>query len=87
MNLVGCLAIGVIVGLIEVRQLVGPEFRTFALIGVIGAFTTFSTFGYETLAMLRDGEHLRATANVGVQVLVGLALVWLGYAITASRSS
>ena len=83
-NLVGCLVIGLLLGLVESRQLFGPEFRTFALIGILGAFTTFSTFGYETFAMLRDGEHLRALLNVGAQVIFGLALVWLGYS-TASR--
>ena len=71
--------------MIEARQLFGLEFRTFALIGILGAFTTFSTFGYETFAMARDGEHLRAILNVWLQVVCGLALVSLGYAITSSR--
>jgi CrcB protein len=84
-NLLGCCAIGVIAGLAESRQLFGPEFRTFALIGVLGGFTTFSTFGYETFAMLRDAEYLRVAANVGVHVVLGLALVWLGYALTTLR--
>ncbi len=84
-NLIGCCAIGVIAGFAESRQLFGPEFRTFALIGVIGGFTTFSTFGYETFAMLRDAEYLRVAANVGVHVVLGLALVWLGYALTTLR--
>ena len=84
-NLLGCLAIGVISGLADSRQLFGPEFRLFALIGILGGFTTFSTFGYETFAMLRDAEYLRAAANVGVQVLGGLALVWLGYTIATWR--
>jgi len=84
-NLIGCCAIGVIAGLAESRQLFGPEFRTFALIGVLGGFTTFSTFGYETFAMLRDAEYLRVAANVGVHVVLGLALVWLGYALTTLR--
>ena len=84
-NLVGCCAIGVIAGLAESRQLFGPEFRTFALIGLLGGFTTFSTFGYETFAMLRDAEYLRVAANVGVHVVLGLALVWLGYALTTLR--
>jgi CrcB protein len=84
-NLVGCLVIGALAGLAESRQLFGPEIRTFALIGILGAFTTFSTFGYETLAMIRDGEHLRASANVGMHVILGLALVWLGFALTTSR--
>ena len=84
-NMLGCLGIGAIAGLVESRQLFGPEFRTFALIGVLGAFTTFSTFGYETLAMIRDDEYLRAAANVGLHVILGLALVWLGYALTTPR--
>ena len=84
-NLVGCCAIGVVVGLVESRQLFGPEFRTFALIGILGGFTTFSTFGYETFAMIRDAEYLRAAANVGGQVILGLALVWLGYTLTTVR--
>ena len=84
-NLIGCCAIGVIAGLAESRQLFGPEFRTFALIGLLGGFTTFSTFGYETFAMLRDAEYLRVAANVGVHVILGLALVWLGYALTTLR--
>ena len=84
-NLLGCLAIGVITGLVESRQLFGPEFRRFALIGILGAFTTFSTFGYETFAMLRDDEYIRAAVNVGMHVILGLVLVWLGYALTTSR--
>ena len=84
-NLLGCLVIGVAAGLAESRQLFGPEFRTFALIGVLGGFTTYSTFSYETFAMIRDDEYLRAAANVGVHVILGLALVWVGYAMTTSR--
>ena len=84
-NLVGCLAIGAIAGLVESRPLFGPEFRRFVLIGILGAFTTFSTFGYETFAMIRDDEYFRAAVNVGMHVLLGLALVWLGYTLTSSR--
>jgi len=84
-NLLGCLLIGAIVGLAESRQLFGPELRTFVLIGILGAFTTFSTFGFETFSMLRDHGYLRAVANVGVHVVLGLALVWLGHALTTSR--
>lgn len=84
-NLLGCLAIGVFAGLAESRQLFGPELRTFALVGLLGGFTTFSTFGFETFAMARDGEALRASANVGLQVVFGLACVWLGYNFVATR--
>lgn len=49
------------------------------------SFTTFSTFGYETFAMIRDDEYLRAAVNVGMHAILGLALVWLGYVLTTSR--
>ena len=84
-NLLGCFAIGALAGLADSRHLFAPQFRTFALIGVLGGFTTFSSFGYETFAMIRDAEYLRAMANVGVHLLGGLALVWLGYTLAAWR--
>lgn len=84
-NLLGCFIIGILAGLAEVRQLFGPEFRTFALIGVLGGFTTFSTFSYETLALARDTEYLRAAVNVGAHVVLGIALAWLGRALVTVR--
>jgi CrcB protein len=84
-NLLGCLLIGLLAGLGEARQVFGPEVRLFALIGLLGGFTTFSTFGYETFAMIRDSEYVRAAANVGVHVILGLVLVWIGYTLTTSR--
>jgi len=84
-NLFGCLVIGVLAGFAESRQVFGPQFRQFALIGVLGGFTTFSSFGYETVAMLRDADYLRAGANVGISVVGGLALVWLGYQFAVAR--
>ena len=84
-NLIGCLVIGVFVGLIDARQLFSPEARTFALIGVLGGFTTFSTFGYEAFALVRDGEFVRAIVYVGLHVVLGVSLVWMGYSLTMSR--
>jgi len=81
-NMAGCLLIGLAAGLVDSRQLFGPEIRLFVLIGVLGGFTTYSTFGYETFVLLREGDFLRALANVSVHVVLGLALVWAGYAIT-----
>lgn len=80
-NMAGCLLIGIVVGLVDSRQLFGPEARLFLLIGVLGGFTTYSTFGYETFGLLRDGDFLRALVNVGIHILLGLALVWAGYAV------
>jgi fluoride exporter len=81
-NLLGCLLIGVLAGLMEGRQMFGPEFRLFALVGLLGGFTTFSTFGYESFMMMREAAYLRMGLHMGVHVIGGLALVWLGYAMT-----
>lgn len=80
-NLVGCVAIGLIGGLFEMRQAFGPEARLFLMVGVLGGFTTFSSFAYETLALARDAEFLRAAVNVLAQTALGLAGAWLGYAL------
>lgn len=78
-NILGCFIIGLIASLAESRIDLTPEMRIFIQIGILGGFTTFSTFGYETLALLRDGEFLLGLINVLVQVVVGLFAVWLGY--------
>jgi len=78
-NITGCLLIGLLAGLSENRNLLGPETRALLLIGVLGGFTTFSTFSYETLELLRAGESMAAFSNVGLQVCLGLAAVWVGY--------
>lgn len=80
-NLVGCCAIGVLGGLFELRQAFGPEARLFLMVGVLGGFTTFSSFAYETLALARDAEFVFAGVNVVVQTALGLAAAWLGYAL------
>ena len=82
-NLAGCFLIGIVVGLVDSRQMFGPEFRLFVLIGVLGGFTTYSTFGYETFALLRDADFARAFGNVTIHIVLGLTLVWLGYALTS----
>ena len=78
-NILGCFLIGFITGLAEVRNLLSPEIRIFLLIGLLGGFTTFSTFGFETIALLREGAFLAGLANVMIQVIVGISAVWLGF--------
>jgi CrcB protein len=82
-NLLGCLLIGIAVALIDTRQMHHPEFRSFVLVGVLGGFTTYSTFGLETFALLRDAEILRAVTNVAIHVVLGIALVWIGYSLAS----
>ena len=76
-NLVGCLLIGFFWGMTE-RSPVSPNVQAFVFVGLIGGFTTFSTFGLETLNLLRDGEVLLGIANVAASTLLGLLLVFLG---------
>ena len=80
-NVIGCLGIGLLAGLAETRGVFGPEVRVFLMIGVLGGFTTFSTFGYETFQLLRDVQVLPAVANVLLQVGLGLPAVWAGYVL------
>jgi CrcB protein len=80
-NVLGCLMIGVLGGLFETRQAFGPEARLFLMVGVLGGFTTFSSFAFETLALARDAEFLRAFANIAFQTVFGLVAAWLGYAL------
>lgn len=80
-NLTGCLAIGFLATLYEERLAVDPALRTFALVGVLGGFTTYSAFGFETVALLRSGNVALAVANVTASLVGGLGGVWLGVAL------
>ena len=80
-NIVGCLVFGILAGIAEQRFALGPQARAFLLIGVLGGFTTFSSFTYETFQLLRDAEIARAALNVFGQVIVGLAAMWAGFVI------
>lgn len=81
-NIIGCFAIGFLSGLAETREVFSPEVRIFLFLGVLGGFTTFSSFGYDTFNLLRDGAFLMALINVMVQVVVGLLGVWMGYVLS-----
>ena len=78
-NVFGCLIIGFLGGLTSSRQLFNPEARLFIFLGVLGGFTTFSTFGYETFALAQESEPIAAAANVIIHVILGLSAVWLGH--------
>ena len=77
-NAAGCLLIGFLSGLAESRSVLGPEARLFLFIGVLGGFTTFSSFAYETFSLARDAENLAAAINIFAQLTLGLAGVWFG---------
>jgi CrcB protein len=79
-NIVGCFIIGVIYGL-TIRNLAPPEMRFLLATGFCGGFTTFSTFSYESLSLLRDGQLWFAFLYMAGSLLAGLAAVWIGMLI------
>jgi CrcB protein len=80
-NLIGCFIIGAVSKMAEDFGLLSIETRMFLTIGLLGAFTTFSTFGYETLNLLRDNEWLYALLSVGLHLVIGIGAVWVGRSI------
>ena len=79
-NVLGCLVIGAVMALVEDSQLFSPNARLFVSIGLLGSLTTFSTFGYETIELLRDNMLRLALLSILANVVLGVAAVWLGRA-------
>lgn len=77
-NVLGCLAMGLLYVLLLERMAVGPEWRAFLLVGVLGGFTTFSSFSIETFNLIEGGEPFKALLNVMLSVLSCVAATWLG---------
>ncbi|MBN1454036.1 MAG: fluoride efflux transporter CrcB [Anaerolineales bacterium] len=77
-NLIGCFVIGFLGELAEARGILASETRLLVFIGLLGGFTTFSSFGNDTLNLARSGQMINALANIAVNVILGLLLVWLG---------
>lgn len=77
-NVSGSFLIGILAELFEERVLVAPVARVALLTGVLGGYTTFSSFTFETVSMLKDGQMWLATLNVLLSIVLGLAAVWLG---------
>ncbi|TVM35174.1 fluoride efflux transporter FluC [Oceanidesulfovibrio marinus] len=80
-NILGSFLFGFIWGISEESLAITPEARTIILTGFMGAFTTFSTFAFESTGMLRTGQLLPFAANVGGQIAIGFTLLWLGLAL------
>lgn len=83
-NVSGSFIIGVLAELFNGRILVSPTTQAALLIGVLGGYTTFSSFSYETFTLIRGGECLRATLNSVGSVVLGLIAVWLGVRLAQS---
>ncbi len=84
-NVSGAFLIGVLMTLFTERLHPHPNWRLFLVVGVLGGYTTFSSFEYEALEAVKDGAHWMGLAYLAGSVLLGYAAVWLGAALTARR--
>ena len=80
-NVIGCFVIGLLAQFGEKYGTFSNESRAFLVIGVLGGFTTFSSFGNDTVNLFRQDFVMNAVANVGANVILGLLAVWLGRAV------
>lgn len=80
-NLIGSFIIGLLWGIFE-NVVVSANVRNFFLVGILGGFTTFSTFTLENFHLLRDGEIKLAFVNIAFSNIAGVALVFVGYFIS-----
>ncbi|MCH2376253.1 MAG: fluoride efflux transporter CrcB [Planctomycetes bacterium] len=85
-NVVGCLLIGFLTQFLEGRSALGTEARLFLFVGLLGGFTTYSTFGKETMHLFKDGEHLLAFGNVVAQIVLGIGAAWIGHLAALAMS-
>ena len=78
-NVIGCFMIGMLNMVFAERIPMRMEYRVGLTVGVLGGFTTFSAFGWETFSMANEGQSLRAMMNLLLSMTLGLLAVWLGY--------
>ena len=79
-NLLGCFAAGLLFHFMQERQAFSKTARAAVFVGLLGGFTTFSSYGLQTFTLLREGRLGMAALNVVASNLLGLLLVWAGYA-------
>jgi CrcB protein len=81
-NVIGCFVIGVLAGLVAADRLqLSTTMRAFLFVGVLGGFTTFSSFGLDTFTLATTGQPIAALGNVLGQIVLGLGAVAVGYSL------
>jgi len=81
-NILGCLIIGILLGMFERQQLVNQDLKFLLITGFCGGYTTFSTFSSENLTLLHGGNYTTAFTYILTSVLTGLLAVWGGIMVT-----
>jgi len=79
-NVLGCFFIGALSEMAEARAFLSADARAFAMVGILGGFTTFSAFGNETVNLARDRDWVFAVANVMGHFVLAIGAVWVGRA-------
>lgn len=82
-NVIGSFLLGFFLIIAEGRFIISPQVRSFIAIGLLGAFTTFSTFSFESIMLIREMMYIQALLNMALNLILGLIAVWLG--ITLAR--
>ncbi len=83
-NVIGCLAIGALSGFATRSEFLTPALRLFLITGLLGGFTTFSAFGYETFLLGKESLGAMALVNIAAQIVLGVGAVWLGHTLLVS---
>lgn len=84
-NVVGCFAIGLLAGAAETRSVFTDDVRLFLVVGILGGFTTFSSFGFEAFELIRRGHAMLAVFHVAWQCVLGTGAVAVGYSLLRAR--
>ena len=83
-NLLGCFAMGLVAGYAERSHLLGSSARLFLMTGLLGGFTTYSAFAYESYFLGREQALGLILVNIAVHVVAGLAVLWLGHQLVSA---
>lgn len=85
-NVLGCLVIGLLAGLAVKEDYFSSDMRLLLFTGLMGGFTTFSSFGLETFYLLKRGDYLIAGGNIVLSVLFGMLALWLGFSVIVEKT-